>query len=444
MMSNTYTFRNEKLFSFQKLNKYFLMPFLVPIICFSTKFFSETMKTDNGNRDLNNITDDNVHTFCFLYQIIQSICLIFGGLLYFIVKLRTKSIKESEIITKVSTLLSSDSDLESKDSKIEQREIIMSRVRKKSFDIQDDKKQMIKKILLITLMPILIILYNLGIAYGVKHPQLEKRVYFLFFITLINVYAFKKQIFKHQKLALIITVIGIIPVFLAFGIYLETQNYSIIYDITLFFGSFCYSLYLVFIKYLTLNKGMSVFLLLLYQGLLCFGYTVILYMIISSAIKGDLSYIADIFYCSDTNFVCITHFSVNISLYILLNTVLQTLIFLVVYYFSPELFAISDIFSPLFSWIATWIQIGETRGVKIFLTVLGYLIIAFGAFIYNELIVCNFWGLNENTWKAISQKAYDEILEKDIRDSYNINADYKIGRENNEHDEDNVEMADKN
>ena len=188
----------------------------------------------------------------------------------------------------------------------------------------------------------------------------------------------------------------------------------------------------------------QVFLLLLYQGLLCFGYTVILYMIISLAIKGDLSYIANIFYCSDTNFVCITHFGVNISLYIILNTVLQTLIFLVVYFFSPELFAISDIFSPLFSWIAAWIQEGETRGVKIFLTVLGYLIIAFGAFIYNELIVCNFWGLNENTWKAISQKAYDEILEKDIRDSYNINEDYKIGIENNEHDEDNVEMADKN
>ena len=31
-------------------------------------------------------------------------------------------------------------------------------------------------------MPFLIIAYNLGIAYGVKHPQLEKRVYFLFFI----------------------------------------------------------------------------------------------------------------------------------------------------------------------------------------------------------------------------------------------------------------------
>jgi hypothetical protein len=81
-------------------------------------------------------------------------------------------------------------------------------------------------------------------------------------------------------------------------------------------------------------------------------------------------------------------------MYLILNTVLQALIFLVVYHFSPELFAISDIFSPLFSFIALWIETGEENGMKIFLTVLGYLIIAIASFIYNEIIVLNFCGLN--------------------------------------------------
>ena len=49
--------------------------------------------------------------------------------------------------------------------------------------------------------------------------------------------------------------------------------------------------------------------------------------------------------------------------------------------FSPELFAISDIWSPLFSFIALCIQIKESKWLKIFLNVLGYLIIAVGAFI---------------------------------------------------------------
>ena len=275
-------------------------------------------------------------------------------------------------------------------------------------------------------MPFLIIAYNLGIAYGVKHPQLEKRVYFLFFITLINVFIFKKQLFKHQKLALFITLIGVIPIYTAFGLYLNTKEYFIFYDILLLIGSFCYSIYLVLIKYLTLNKQMPVFLLLLYQGILCFALTIIIYSIISMSIKGDFSYIYNIFYCNESNYLCISHNYLKIIFYFILNTALQALIFLVVYIFSPELFAISDIWSPLFSYIALWIQEKEHNGLKIFLYVLGYLIIALGAFIYNEIIVCNFYGFNKNTWKAIDQKAYDDLYGKDTRDSFGLFEDYNV------------------
>ena len=55
----------ERLFSFQKMNKYFLMPFIIPITCFSTKFFSETMKTDDDEINIKNVTEDNIHTFVF-------------------------------------------------------------------------------------------------------------------------------------------------------------------------------------------------------------------------------------------------------------------------------------------------------------------------------------------------------------------------------------------
>ena len=90
--------KSKTLFSFQKLNKYFILPFLVPIICFSTKFFSETMKTDNNKRDIKEVTADNTHTFVFLYQLIQSICLFLGGLLYFFSIHKTKSLKDAKNI----------------------------------------------------------------------------------------------------------------------------------------------------------------------------------------------------------------------------------------------------------------------------------------------------------------------------------------------------------
>ena len=247
--SNQKTCKN--LFSFQKLNKYFLMPFFIPIICFSTKFFSETMKTDSSRLKIEKVTSDNTHTFVFLYQIIQSICLILGGLLYFISVHKSKTRSDSDI-----DLILNDTSSNSQDNSL-----IENIKRKKT--LKNHKKDN-KKIIIIIFMPFLIIAYNLGIAYGVKHPQLEKRVYFLFFITLINVFIFKKQLFKHQKLALFITLIGVIPIYTAFGLYLNTKELFIFYDILLLIGSFCYSIYLVLIKYLTLNKQMPVFLLLLY------------------------------------------------------------------------------------------------------------------------------------------------------------------------------------
>ena len=114
-------------------------------------------------------------------------------------------------------------------------------------------------------------------------------------------------------------------------------------------------------------------------------------------------------------------------MYIILNIFLQLLFFLVVYFFSPELLVISDMFSPLLSFIAQCIQFKEKNVIKIVITISGYLIILFGAIIYNELIVCNFCRLNENTWKAIDQKAYDDMnLDDNSVDSFQGNDNYKV------------------
>ena len=417
-------------FSFQKLNKYFLLPFFVPIICFSTKFFSEAMKTNDDEIDIKKVTTDNTHTFVFMYQIIQSLCLVLGGLVHFITLRKFQTKKTIDVVNN-----NPNCDVSSDNS---ENKILEKYLKRNSVTI---KKKDWKKTLIVIFMPFLLILYNMSIAYGVKHPQLEKRVYFLFFITLINVFIFKKQLYKHHKLALIITVIGVIPIYTAFGVYLKKEDYNVLYDVFLFLGSFCYSVYLVFIKYLTLNKQMPVFLLLFYQGILCTIYTLIIFSIISLIAKGNFTYITNIFNCNKENYICVSFYYIKIIFYFILNTILQTLIFLVVYIFSPELFAISDIFSPLFSFIAQWIKTREKEGLKIFLYVLGYLIIAVGAFIYNEIIVCNFWGLNKNTWKAIDQKAYDDFLGKDTRDSLNIYGDYEnIEDIEAERDENYIEM----
>ena len=403
------------LFSFHKLNKYFLLPFFIPIICFTTKFFSERMKTDGNKIKVKDISFDNTITFAFLYQIIQSISLILGGLIFFVTLCKIKSRKNLYI--------NNESDKDSSSSNSLKNDKIKNKLRR--IYLKDNKVE-VKQVLITIFMPLLFIIYNFGIAFGVGYPQLEKRVYFLFFITLINIFIFKKQIFRHQKLALVITLIGIFPIYLSFGLYFDTESYFIIYDIFLFIGAFCYSVFLVIIKYLTLNKEMSVFLLLFFQGILSFIYTILVYISISLIVKGDFTYIFNIFECSDINHICISYYYLKIIMYLFLNTILQALIFVVVYHFSPELFAISDIWSPLFSFIAYCIEFEEKNCVKIFLNVLGYLIIAFGAFIYNEIIVCNFCGLNENTWKAIYDKAIDELRIRNTKEYLSIDDNYLI------------------
>ena len=174
---------------------------------------------------------------------------------------------------------------------------------------------------------------------------------------------------------------------------------------------------------------MPIFLLLLYQGLLSFVYTISIFIAISLIIKSDLTYITNIFECNDTNYICISYYYFKIIMYFILNTVLQALIFFVVYHFSPELFAISDIWDPFFAFIYDCIQNKENNWVKIFLNVLGYLIIGVGAFIYNEIIVCNFCGFNENTWEEIDKKAYNDLNERfdrNVSESFSINDNYNI------------------
>ena len=72
--------KKEKLFSFAKLNKYFIFPFLSPIFCFLGNFFLELIYNDEG---INNKE--------FLIAIITSLSYIGGGILYFISWIRTRT-----------------------------------------------------------------------------------------------------------------------------------------------------------------------------------------------------------------------------------------------------------------------------------------------------------------------------------------------------------------
>ena len=398
--------KKECLFSINRMNKYYLLPFLVPLVCYSTKFFSEPMKMKNGEiKYVENVTEENCHTFVFLYQMINSTSLIFGGLLYFVTIIRTKT-----------------------DNKANIGNIIGGRTFSDNLIIRKKPNRLLEYSIII-FMSIIITMYNVLKGYGTKHSTLEKRLYFLFFFCLINIFMFKKPIYSHQKFSLGIGFIGMAIIFTVFFFYVDYARYEYIYDVlyytVLFFGSFLYSLYLVLVKYMAEKKYYSPFLLLLLIGTFSTVITVIGYMIYSFVTVNDLRYVTNIFHCRDDMYVCFGNYYDKIICYFLINAVLQVLIFLVCYYFSPEVFAISDIISPYLSFISKVIEKKNTDILNIILNSIGYIIIILCSFVYNEIIVCNFCGLNENTWKAIDKKANEDYMGMLDRDSNSI-GDYEL------------------
>ena len=394
--------KKECLFSINRMNKYYLLPFLVPLVCYSTKFFSEPMKMKNGEiKYVEQVTEENCHTFVFLYQMINSTSLIFGGLLYFVTIIRTKT-----------------------DNKANIGNIIGARTYSDNLIIRKKPNRLLEFSIII-FMSIIITMYNVLKGYGTKHSTLEKRLYFLFFFCLINIFMFKKPIYSHQKFSLGIGFIGMAIIFTVFFFYLDYARYEYIYDVLLFFGSFLYSLYLVLVKYMAEKKYYSPFLLLLLIGTFSTVITVIGYMIYSFVTVNDLRYVTNIFHCRDDMYVCFGNYYDKIICYFLINAVLQVLIFLVCYYFSPEVFAISDIISPYLSFISKVIEKKNTDILNIILNSIGYIIIILCSFVYNEIIVCNFCGLNENTWKAIDKKANEDYMGMLDRDSNSI-GDYEL------------------
>ena len=389
--------KKECPFSLNKMNKYYLLPFLVPIVCYCTKFCSDPLKNNRGKiSNVNDVSNENLHTYVFLYQMINSTSIIFSGLLYFISIIRRQTDNKANIGTLSERSNSSDYSFMAK-----------------------KKPNRLLEYSIICFMSIIITLYNVLKGYGTGHKTLEKRLYFLFFFCLINIFLFKKPFYRHQKFALAIAFVGMVMIFALFFIYLNKSNYDYIYDVLLFFGSFLYSLYLVLVKYMSENKGYSPFLLLFLIGIISTAATVVGFLILSHVRLGNINYVSNIFHCRQDIFVCFGNLYGYIIGYFLINAVLQILIFLVCYYFSPEVFAISDIISPFLSCITNIAKGKEKIVVKIVFDIIGYIIITIGSFIYNEIIVCNFWDLNKNTWKSIVKKANDDYLGRvtDVSDS---------------------------
>ena len=368
--------KKESLFSFAKINKYYLFPFLAPIFCCTANYFIHTLFNDNPSMEMH-----------MLLTIYIDCSYLFGGLLYFISSIREKT-------------------YETRDDAIVYRERASSAV--KYIYNDGSKKSLIKILLILLLISCLITITTICNLYSMEKTIFEKRLYFLFFIALFSKYILKSDIFKHQILSMSIAVIGIVILFVPVSLIIKKKD--IFLNILNFFSAMSYSLFLVMIKYLTHYYYFSPLLCLLFIGIISIIITFFGFLFYSLIKYKDFSFIIDNFDLSKNEMGA--KFYIYLFLGLIFSSGLQIFTIYVIYYFSPILLTVTDSISPMLSWVINCIQKGPGKYayINIIFKSIGYLMQLIAGLIYNEIIICNFYGFNEYTKKYLQERENKETI----------------------------------
>ena len=128
-----------------------------------------------------------------------------------------------------------------------------------------------------------------------EYITINNRLFIIVFISIISKFILKTKIFFHQLFSIMLSLIGLsianIPTLLNIPINIE----HLFVNLYMIFDCLGYSLFLVLIKYLTVNYYISPYLCLLYIGIFTTIILVIIFMIYSAIFQGGLSYLKDAF-----------------------------------------------------------------------------------------------------------------------------------------------------
>ena len=384
----------ECLFSFGKINKYFIFPFLCPIICMFCNYLIISI-----------IQEFHLENKQFFLSTFINSTYIGGGLVYFISWIRTKTEETRDIVQ-------------------------IDSERKSSFvkyiynegGIQTDK---FKIFLLLLYLSFLLAIFDVVDVYALGRNTFEERLYFLFFIPLFSKLTLKISIFKHQILSIFIGSIGLILLFIPVILVIEKEDTII--NVCMFVSSIGYSNFLVLLKYLMNRFYFSPYLCLFFLGIFSIILNTIGFMIVSLLKYQNLSLIIDNFTFENIDnpvklilYLCATFISASF---------LQIFSNLVIYYFSPILLMVTDSISPMLLWIFLILP-EEEKAINIVFNASGYLISLISSLIYNEIIILNFCGFNKYTKKYILKRQQKETYL--LRDTENSIKTGNVEEENND------------
>ena len=378
---NEINYNKNSIIAFAKLNRYFFIIFLCPIFCMLSNFLILLV---NEKKLLKSQQ--------FTLSIFLCLTYLIPGLFHFIsyFKVNLNKIKHS-------------SSYSNKNSEL----AIMNKYNK----IKNKNFNLSKTMLMIFLLSIIIVIRALSFNFIYDKNVFEERLFYLFFIPLFSKIILKENIYKHQYFSLIIAFNGII--FLLIPVCLKLGLDDIVPNILNFISGILYSLFLVIIKFMIEKYYLSPLKVSLLFGILSLFINCIGYILYSLIVYNNFNYFKECFDFSQVdNILEINIYIIFISIF---SIILQFLTLLALFYFSPTLIMVTDIISPILLWIAITIKKGELIMPDIVLYPIGYLIVLFSALIYNEIIILNFCGFNQNTKKFVNLRIDQEV--EDIKNT---------------------------
>ena len=371
-----------------KLNKYYIIPFICPVICMGAHYILGLINRELKDKQL-------------LLILFREITYVITGFLYFVSVFQQKVEKGKQSFdNERKTILKSSH---------------LGTLSVNSINVKE-KKSILKKWLLIILVSLLLIVYEAIPLFNIDKHIFDERFFILICIPLLSKLILKENIFRHHYFALTISFTGMIVLFIPVALVVNRDD--IVANILKCIFSIGYSLFLIIIKYITNVYYISIFKICLIFSIMSICFTIIGFCIYSLIDYKDFTYIKNNFDFSEVENG--TKIIIYFVATFILSIIVDFLLLIIILYFSPILFMVTDIIHPLSMFIVNSIANGVSMP-NVILYPIGYLIVLLGSLIYNEVLILNFCGLNKNTKKFVlirqeSESADLKILELEDKD----------------------------
>ena len=234
----------------------------------------------------------------------------------------------------------------------------------------------------------------------------------------------KVKFYRHHFLSLLFFFVGFLIISILGINSIEAKNQTM-YILIMFVPKILYALEDSINKIILTDKFVLPHFLLFFRGLINVILALILIFVLNSTSHIDFRY-----YNNILNNIQV--YEILLRLFSFICMILKIFcIFKIIYIFSPLHVGFCIVILYIFNAIKNMILDGEFEN-KLFyciLNVISLLFIGIGTLIFNEMLIINYWGLNENTKSGQIKK---EILETRELQGSTINSDDSEDDEDNE------------